>query len=363
MTARQPAPWLQPPDTAWFDANPDAYLDRSDFRAFEATSGVRLRHLCSADPNVVRRVQLDPITQSVIGREINAAHGSCRFPFLAYTQCFAVLPPPKRGHGQVDRAVLRLDMTDSLRRRHIALSYAVLPSVVRSAYEAFQEPLTVANLGSGVGLDVLNAALRCEGLVREAINVETDPEAVSLGRRLVEWLVGHGRLGETVVSYIEADMLRVRTKAHVVAMVGVICPLTDAAAVTVLRSARRQLVPRGLLVVSSSNHNMRCTDPLASFLIQHLGSKDDPLAGWGLNFRTQEQLRDLLEKTGFDDIRIWHDADYPGRDEVPPEIASGVDPLPARVFGHDPVTSPVLPDPEVLARRMGYNWIAVARKP
>jgi len=108
---------------------------------------------------------------------------------------------------------------------------------------------------------------------------------------------------------------------------------------------------------------MKCTDPLASFLIQHIGTKDDPLAGWGLNCRTEEQLRNLLTSAGFRDIAIYGDHDYPGYDDLPEEIRAGVDTLPAKVMGYPHDSVPLrLPPREVLAQRTSYNWIAVATK-
>ena len=35
----------------------------------------------------------------------------------------------------------------------------------------------------------------------------------------------------------------------------------------------------GKLIVSSSNEEMRKTDPLGSFLIQHIGTREDPKKG------------------------------------------------------------------------------------
>ena len=115
--------------------------------------------------------------------------------------------------------------------------------------------------------------------------------------------------------------------------------------------------------MSSSNYNERCTDPLASFLIQHIGSRNDPREGWGLNFRTAESMLSLLAEAGFRDVALYDDANYPGVDELPDAVRYGVETLPAEAQGRAHSGKPIaLPPREVLDRRIGYNWLAVATK-
>ncbi|MDZ7700104.1 MAG: hypothetical protein U5R49_25315 [Deltaproteobacteria bacterium] len=68
-------------------------------------------------------------------------------------------------------------------------------------------------------------------------------------------------------------------------------------------------------------------------------------------------------KAGFNEIAIYDDANYPGREALPQEILYGIDPLPSVVAnGKAKPVALVLPNTETLSRRIGYNWIAVARK-
>jgi hypothetical protein len=116
-------------------------------------------------------------------------------------------------------------------------------------------------------------------------------------------------------------------------------------------------------IVSSSNINMLKEDPLGPFLVQHLGSPQNPFKSWGLNFRTMETMHTLLEKAGFDEIAIYDDANYPGQEGLSDEILHGVDPLPSAAIGGSSSRTPLnLPKTETLSRRVGYNWIAVAKK-
>jgi hypothetical protein len=143
----------------------------------------------------------------------------------------------------------------------------------------------------------------------------------------------------------------------------VICGLQDPIAQMLIAGDCSMLNDGGKLVISSSNENMRDRDPLASFLIQHIGTREDPKKGWGLNFRRKETLFQLLSNAGFSDIQIYDDANYPGKEGVPDEILYGVETLPSQALCHDHNGKPIrLPPREVLDRNVGYNWIAVATK-
>lgn len=95
---------------------------------------------------------------------------------------------------------------------------------------------------------------------------------------------------------------------------------------------------------------MRSSEPWP-ILIQHIGTKDDPFKGWGLNFRKRETMHKLLSDVGFRDIKIHDDANYPGKEAINHEILYGVDNLPARVMGYPTLDRPLnLPDKETLER-------------
>jgi len=136
----------------------------------------------------------------------------------------------------------------------------------------------------------------------------------------------------------------------------------------ILSQGYKNLSPGGLMVVSSSNINMRGdqhnTDSLENFLIQHIGTRDDPFDGWGLNYRTIQQIETVLRNIGLVDIKIFDDDNYPGREKLPDSALYGVDPIPGIVAGCGPAKEPyILPRKEVLERRIGYNWIAIGMRP
>jgi hypothetical protein len=352
-------------DRSWFDECRDYYLERSEFVRYQKVAGVDFRDLFSDDLKAVDRAQRRIAEQSVVVNEVRKEHAGFGMPFIAYTHDLGFgdsLP----GHcEELDRLILAEDMTDSLRRRHIALSHALLPTQLKELYRDFgEQPLTVLNLGSGVGLDVINALQACDGLVARALNYDINRAALSFGRLLTATLVEEGRFPAGVSEYRRGSLMKCREQGHLALLVGIICGLEDDAALAVLRRVYDMLHPGGRLLVTSSNFRMLCHSPLASFIIQHIGSVGEPQRHWGLNCRSREAMSALVAGAGFTELLLCDDHNFPGRDELPGEVLEGVDALPSRILGLGHSGRPlVLPGAEVRRRREGYNWLVVAEKP
>ncbi len=352
-----------PLDTSWFDAAPEKYLTMPDFISFQETAGVDFRDLLSPDPNIVKSAQFKIVSQSVIMNEIQSLHFGFGFPLLVYTQNIMFFHTTDKHSQEIDDILFAFDMCDSLRRRHIALSHAILPQSVEEAFESRKLPVVVKNLGSGVGLDMINAAHYSDGRIGRVLNYDTNTMATGLGKTIVKNLEKEGRLAPGVFHFLEENLGNSNEPADVIIMVGIICGLKDSFAKRLIKKCHGQLNSGGKLVITSSNHRMRSSDPLANFLIQHIGTKDDPFNGWGLNFRKRETMHKLLSDAGFRDVQIHDDANYPGKEAISHNILYSVDNLPARVMGYPTLDRPLsLPDKETLERGYGYNWIAVATK-
>ncbi|OQY11025.1 MAG: hypothetical protein B6I30_07800 [Desulfobacteraceae bacterium 4572_187] len=319
--------------------------------------------MISADKARVRRAQKVLVKKCVMWNEVQKLHFGYGFPLFVYTHDFGLFDPVSEHVAELDERILAFDMCDSLRRRHIALAHGLLPVVVQDLAADLGRPLTVKNLGSGAGLDTLHAASRANGHIAALLNYDTDKQAVSLGQRVTRHLEHAGLLEQGVVEFIPKSLTKSVEPADLIVKIGVICGLQDPAAQMLIAGDYGMLNEGGKLVISSSNENMRARDPLASFLIQHIGTREDPKKGWGLNFRKKETLYQLLNRAGFSNIQIYDDANYPGKDALPDEILYGVETLPAKALGYDHPGAPLgLPPKDVLDQNIGYNWIAVATK-
>ncbi len=193
--------FLVPLDTSWFDADPEHYLAREDFKNFQAVSGVDFRDLLSKDTATVRKAQKQLSDQSIISNEIQKLHFGFGFPFLVYTHCLDFSEPVAVHNPEPDNIILNFDMCDSLRRRHLALSHAIIPQTLRDLHSELQRPLTVKNLGAGVGLDILNAARQMDGAVAAVFNYDTSKEANDLGERIAGHLEDRKEIKPGVIRY------------------------------------------------------------------------------------------------------------------------------------------------------------------
>jgi hypothetical protein len=351
-------------DRSWFYDNPEAYLSLPEFKRFEEISGLSLEDITSDDRETLQEIQKEWEGISVIFNEIRRQHFGFAFPYIIYTHTFHGFEAVSNHNIEVDKLLMGLDMCDSLRRRHIALSYGVIPYCLEKVHRSTGRALMLKNMGSGVGLDVINATKGQNGRVGKVLNYDTNTGAIQLGRQIVAYLENQtDELRPGVIEFVEKSMTKSDEPADVIIMVGVICGLQDFAAQYLLTQAYNQLNEGGSLIVSSSNHHMEKTDALASFLIQHLGTKEDASRGWSLNFRTKEKMEQILRDAGFDEIEIYSDTEYPGKAALPDEILYGVDSLPAKALGYPHSEMPLnLPPREILERGIAYNWIAVATK-
>ena len=351
------------PDTSWFDNEPDRYFAMPQFQEFQRITGVDLRSLSSSEPTLLAESQRRLVNQSLILNEIRKEHGGFAFPFFVYTHCLDLFDAPSSHNIEVDKFGLGFNMMDSLRRRHIALSHFIIPAEIRRVQAEIGKPISIHNLGSGTGLDVANAVCHLGGYVDKVVNCDTNTKALTFGERIAAHLERTARIRKGLLQYRCASLTQNLGKCHLVILIGLICSLPDRIATLVLRKAHRVLEPGGAIVVSSSNQNMRSSDPLASFLIQHIGSTDSPSKGWGLNFRAENDLRRILNRAGFRDIRVYDDANFPGRETAEDDLLMSIDKLPAIAMGGNASKGPLnLPTKETLDRKTGFNWIAVATK-
>ena len=355
---------MLPVDTAWFDADPQKYLTRPEFIRFQEVADVDFMGLKSPDSNVVHATQEKITRQSSIFNEVRKEHAGYGMPFLAYTHDLNFGDNLVNHRRELDELFMTGDMFDSLRRRHLALAHILIPAQVKELSDKFRVPLEIANLGSGVGLDLLQVLQNANGYTLRVVNYDINQAALNLGRHLAKQLAEEGRIAPESVSYHATSLTRVSGPIHLAVMVGVICGVDDKLAAILLKKVFRQLEKGGRLLVTASNERMHNTSPLTAFLAQHVGTLDNPLLGWGLSFRSRETTKRLLKNAGFNVVGIYDDWNYPGIDELDDELLNSADPLPSRILGRPHDGKPLaLPPEEIRKRREGYNWIAIGEKP
>lgn len=356
-------------DRSWFYKEPERFLQQPDFVEFQDKSGVDFRDLLEEKPPELKQAgQQKLVEQCVILNEIRKQHFGYAFPLLVYTHWLGLcdgntLEKVPKHNVELDKIILAFDMTDSLRRRHLALSSAIIPSAIEEVYSERKEPILIKNLGSGAGLDTIRATREQNGRVAAVLNYDKAEPAIRLGEAVTHYLEEKAQLEQGVVKYLRASLTESREPADLIVYVGIICGLHDDFAYKVLRGGYQQLKPGGKVVVSSSNQNMRDRDPLASFLIQHIGSRDDASKPWSLNFREKGTMQDLLLRAGFRDVKIYDDSNFEGRDSMDNASLYSVERLPAMAMGsHEPYEPLRLPPEQVLEKRVGYNWIAIGTR-
>lgn len=352
-----------PLDNRWFTQKKEFYLQRADFLEFQQISGVPLENLASNKMEIKEKVQKTLSQQSIILNEIRGSHFGFGFPFFVYTQQSKFYQKLNKLNIEIDKIILGLDMTDSLRRRHIALSYCMLPDAINRIYARTNKKIVIKNLGSGVGLDTIRAALNTKGKIEKILNYDTNINSLQLGERIVKYLEEKHYLKRGVVNFINKTMTDSHEPADIIIMVGVICGLNNRSSKILLQKAKKSLNEYGALIVSAANNYMESTDPLASFLIQNIGSNNkSPLDGWLLNFRTKGKMNELLHSAGFSKIMLFDDANFPGKDKLTINVLNNIDCLPSIATGicntsYKPLN---LPPTNILKRNIGYNWLAIA---
>ncbi|MBN1998014.1 hypothetical protein JW935_10705 [candidate division KSB1 bacterium] len=350
-------------DSSWFDSNPDKYLSRDDFKRFQETVGIDLCDLVSDNVQMVKKAQTKIAHQCLILNEVQKRHYGFMFPLFVYTNCADFCEPIPALNIEADKVLLSTDMCDSLRRRHIALSHVLIPNLIDELYEHFKEPLIIKNLGSGVGLDVLNAAINSNGKIKNILNYEIDDTAVSIGTRLLGYAESKKLIKKNKIKFINKSLTESNEKCHLAIQVGIICGLSDREAKILLLRANKSIIPGGKILVTSSNHNMRSNDPLASFVIQKMGTRKDPRKGWALNCRDEESILSVLSGAKFNDVKLYTDGNYTGMQNLPTEILFGIDYFAGQAFGYDHPRQPLsLPKNEILQQKTGYNWLAIGTK-
>jgi hypothetical protein len=352
-----------PLETSWFDKEPEKYLSRDDFIAFQTTSKVDFRDLLSKNENIVKNAQEKLVSQTKLLNEVRREYFGYLMPFFCYTHDLNFGKKISSPNPELEKLIFSFDCIDATRRRHVALSHAIIPQAINSLYKKFGRPITISNLCSATGLDTINAVLHTNGKVAKVWNWDIDKDSLELGKQITEYLEKNKKIVPEIVSFRHKPMAECTDKSDIVLLIGAICGLTDEYASDLINRVGEQIEMGGKLIISSANYRYKENDPLGCFLVEHIGTSIDPFQGWALNYRTRESMYNILSKARFKHIAIYDDSNYPGIENLDENILYGIDTLPTEAMGRHPSYGPIaLPSREQLNKRIGYNWLAVITK-
>ncbi len=233
-------------------------------------------------------------SRSSLCKEIIENKGGWLFPEKVYVENPTYLTRANEHNDELDKYILNQKMCHSLRTRFDYVSQELLPSEINKQLKN-KDFVRIASFGSGTGRDVLYA-LKYFGKNVVADLYDLDSLALSEGRKISEAENLQDR-----VRFIHQDLNTIQNGVYDIGlMIGIVCPLPDLIARRVLRNARKYISGEGILLVSSSSDKMEFEDPLSRFLIEYG-------ANWFLQFRNDVRMKNLMESSGYKDVRIEHE--------------------------------------------------------
>jgi|GEM_PF-1818273 len=373
-----------PLDTSWFDNNPDIYLNSHAFKRFEEVSGLNLSDFSSPDLKTRLTAQKTLEKQSYLVSAVRWKIGDLLCPYMYTHEPNLLEGMPTYGeislNPDVENMLLGSDQLDSLRRRNFAISFALQPGIIKGLREQFGKPISMNNLGSGINIDVFNSLILLHDQFPDEKFVETvycydiNKSLLEKAGRIESYLKRNGMINkDTVFEYKGTHLGFAKRKlVHYTNLTGIICSTNKSDGEEKTKLVCDGLFPGGKILLTAANTNMRDADPLPSYLMQRIGKGRDEICveempgfGWRLNYRTADDMRDLMKKSGFTDIKVYDDANFPGRMQIENKMLNEVDCLPSIALGYKQAYYPPvnLPAKTTLERKVGYNWISVGTKP
>lgn len=187
----------------------------------------------------------------------------------------------------------------AVRNRMAMMTDWIVEAAVSREAAQDRRPVTVASVGSAVGLEACDACSRLSDRQRQALKVvliDVDPEAIAFARRQLRDV-----LDEIQVAGTATNLFRLPDRPNRVAELSdcdlLSCPglfdyLSDAAAVPMLAALYRRLAPGGRLVVFQfAPHN-----PTRAYM--------EWFGNWYLTYRSAAEFQRLIESAHLPDATI-----------------------------------------------------------
>lgn len=158
----------------------------------------------------------------------------------------------------------------------------------------------VLDLASGSGYDMIDTLSRMDGIDLKATFIDKDPHALGFSRKIA----GRHRLssGESAadrIEFIEGDILEMVKfnggRYNIIVSQGFLDYLTPEESVEFLGKVKGAARSGATILTSNMKHSTGM-----KFTMEFFG-------GWNLNYKTDEQMKEIMERSGFSNIEILND--------------------------------------------------------
>lgn len=203
--------------------------------------------------------------------------------------------------AEVDKFFIRSKAAIGIYLRLLALEDN-LPQVLRqcigSADLKRDERVNVLNAGSGPShemIEVLSANRDLAKLVK-VLAVDTDDTSLEIGRQRVAELQLEDSFEFRAASFEEMQP----TGAHLILLIGILCPLPSTIGVRVLRSMMTHSTKGGRIIYSTVQEEMINGDPLLDLFMRGLQ--------WKMDYKTETESERMGKASGWTTEGAFHDA-------------------------------------------------------
>ena len=159
------------------------------------------------------------------------------------------------------------------------------------------ERIFIDNIGSGPGHDLINVLAANPELAQSVHvrNIDIDAEALEIGRKRVRELGLEGSFSFVCGSFHKVK----RRDAHLVMLVGMLCPMPMEMCKKILRICARYVHAGGLIIYSTNQTAMKQWDPFTDFLMR--------LAGWVQDYKTEHESAKIATDAGLQYVSQFFD--------------------------------------------------------
>lgn len=201
----------------------------------------------------------------------------------------------------VDRYLIECRAGAQIYQRLLSLK-AHLPSWLDQLLTS-EKAIRVDNIGCGTGRDTIGVLAAHPDLARHVRVRHIDPDDDAL--RISQTLAEDSGVAESIFFHPSKFSDVPPADAHMVLLIGILCPLHRRVSKTVLRSVALYVRQGGLVIYSTALHQMVIDDPLTDFLMR--------LSGWHMTYRSEQESDELATALGwrvkgrfFDEPRHHH---------------------------------------------------------